>query len=118
MKKRNLFKSVIVIVILLSIFTGCTIDGFKKQEIAKIMSKDAGSVLPLLTINNKKDSLFLRQITRKINKGDVVSVYMERLKSRMLKTVTDMLNPGVGLAARQVGIGIQLICIQRNDKKR
>jgi len=117
MEKRNFFKLIIVVVILLSTIIGCTIDGFKKEEIAKIMSKDAGSVFPLLTINDKNDSLILRHIARKISKGDVVSSYMEQLKSRMLKTVTDTLNPGVGIAAPQVGVGVQLICIQRNDKK-
>jgi len=89
MERRNFFKLIIVVVILLSTIIGCTIDGFKKEEIAKIMSKDAGSVFPLLTINDKNDSLILRHIARKISKGDVVSSYMEQLKSRMLKTVTD-----------------------------
>jgi peptide deformylase len=116
MEKRKYFKSVIVLVILLFAIIGCTIDGFKKQEIAKIMSKDEGSVLSLLTINDQKDSLFLRQVARKISKVDVVSSYMERLKQRMLRTVTDSINRGVGIAAPQVGIGVQLICIQRFDK--
>jgi peptide deformylase len=117
MEKRNFFKSGVVIVILLSTIIGCTLDGFKRKEIALIKSKDSGSVLSLLTINDKNDSLFLRQKARKISKVDVVSPYMEQLKSRMLKTVTDTLNPGVGIAAPQVGIGIQLVCIQRIDKK-
>lgn len=117
MKKRKYFNSVIGIVILLFIFSGCTVDGFKKKEIALITSKDAGTVFRLLTISDKNDSLFLRQNARKIGKEDVTSSYMERLKSRMLITVTDSLNPGVGIAAPQVGVGIQMVYVQRLDKE-
>ena len=38
------------------------------------------------------------------------------LKSRMLATVNDTLNQGVGIAAPQVGISRQLVAVQRLDK--
>jgi peptide deformylase len=82
----------------------------------RIMSSDYNSILPLLTIGDISDSLFLRQEARKLKKATIVSSEMRQLKLRMLKTVCDSLNPGVGIAAPQVGIGVQMIYLQRLDK--
>jgi len=115
---RNIFffKTVFIVVILILSVSGCTIDGFTKKEIKQIMLYKPNDALPLLTINEKSDSLFLRQKARKTDKNVISTIYIERLKSKMLATVIDSLNPGVGIAAPQVGIGIQMIYVQRLDK--
>lgn len=117
MKKSCIFKMFIVAFICLSVAVSCTVDGFTKKEIARINSLGNGSVIPILTINEKSDSLFLRQKARKISKSEIGSSYVNLLKSQMIRIVTDSLNSGVGIAAPQVGIGIQMICVQRLDKE-
>jgi peptide deformylase len=117
MGKRFFLKLVVVVFISLSAFLSCTIDGFTKKEIGRILSASPGSTIPLLTINNKSDSLLLRQKARPISKIDIGSSSMEKLKSQMLQIVTDSLNHGVGIAAPQVGVGVQMIYIQRFDKE-
>jgi peptide deformylase len=116
MVKSYFSKRIFIAIFFLSTFFSCTERGFNKQEMTRIMSSDANSVLPLFTIYDKSDSLFLRKEARKLKKATIVSSEMMQLKLRMLKTVLDSLNPGVGIAAPQVGIGVQMIYLQRLDK--
>lgn len=116
MGKRCFLKITIVSVVIFTSLIGCTIDGFNKKEIARIEYIVSNSSMPLLLINNKSDSLFLRQDARKIRKNNIGSSYMEQLKLLMLRTVNDSLNQGVGISAPQVGVGIQMIIVQRTDK--
>lgn len=116
MGKRCFLKITIVSVVIFTSLIGCTIDGFNKKEIARIEYLVSNSSMPLLLINNKSDSLFLRQDARKIRKNNIGSPYMEQLKMLMLRTVNDSLNQGVGISAPQVGVGIHMIIVQRTDK--
>jgi peptide deformylase len=116
MRKSYSIKLVVIAIILFSTICGCTENGFRKNEISLIRSSGLNSTMPVFTINNKSDSLFLRQVARKVRKRDIDSSPMKQLRSRMLSTVKDTLNMGVGIAATQVGIGIQLIYVQRIDK--
>jgi peptide deformylase len=100
----------------LFLIVGCTENGFDPNDKQMIYSADNMSIMPLLTVEDKSDSLFLRQDSRRVSKSNIESKIMAHLKSRMLATVTDSLNQGVGLAAPQVGIGINLILVQRFDK--
>ena len=69
----------------------------------------------LVTIDTFEDSLFLRKQCAPLSKEDINTPVFEQLKQRMLLTVTDPNNEGVGIAAPQVGIGRQLIAVQRMD---
>ena len=70
----------------------------------------------LWTIDNPEDSVFLRQSCQLLTQADVQHPVFQLLKERMLLTVTDPENEGVGIAAPQVGIGRQLVAVQRFDK--
>lgn len=70
----------------------------------------------LWTIDNAEDSIFLRQPNQPLTQADIQQPIFELLKERMLLTVTDPENEGVGIAAPQVGIGRQLVAVQRFDK--
>jgi len=100
----------------LFLIVGCTDNGFNREEKKKIYSANNQSIMSLFTINGSSDSLFLRQDSHRVYKSNIESKIMTHLKGRMLATVTDSLNEGVGLAAPQVGIGINLILVQRFDK--
>ena len=106
----------LVLIALLLGIAGCKTDGFNKKEIAIIQSGDEEQIMPLTTINEKSDSLLLRQVARKVKRRQIGSSSMELLRKRMLATVNDSLNPGVGIAAPQVGLSIRMIYVQRLDK--
>ena len=71
---------------------------------------------PLFLVTNRVDSLFLRLQAKEFGKEDVETETFRVLRSRMLATVRDSLNEGVGIAAPQVGISRQLVAVQRLDK--
>ena len=89
---------------------------FNDSEI-DIITTFKGSIMPLVTINSKTDSLFLRKVSTPLNIADVKSGYFISLANSMLLTVTNPENEGVGIAAPQVGISKQLIAVQRIDKE-
>lgn len=70
----------------------------------------------ILTVGNPADSLVLRQkaapVTGRMLRTDDYAV----LRRRMLATVQDPQNTGVGIAAPQVGILRRMIAVQRFDK--
>lgn len=101
----------VLIVTLFSLF-GCNRDGFTPQE-RKLIGRDPQSgIMRVLTVNDRQDSLFLRQDMRPLTARDVRSPYFDNLCRRMLVTVTDPSQDGVGIAAPQVGIAVQLIAVQ------
>ena len=73
--------------------------------------------MPLTTIDNEADSLFLRQISKPLSRREVASEEFATLCRRMLATVTNPENAGVGIAAPQVGILRRLVAVQRFDKE-
>lgn len=75
-----------------------------------------GTKMRLWTIDNAEDSIFLRQPSQPLTQADIQQPIFELLKERMLLTVTDPENEGVGIAAPQVGIGRQVVAVQRFDK--
>lgn len=83
----------------------------------KALINDApGTKMRLWTIDNAEDSIFLRQPSQPLTQADIKQPIFELLKERMLLTVTDPENEGVGIAAPQVGIGRQVVAVQRFDK--
>lgn len=115
MKKTNVF---LLLVIFLLALHACKTDGFNRQEQQRILDQtNNGSIMPLFTVNVNSDSLLLRQQARRINSRNLQKPLMTLLKNRMLATVNDSLNLGVGIAAPQVGISVQMVLVQRFDKE-
>lgn len=69
-----------------------------------------------VSCHRRADSLFLRLQAKEFGKEDIETETFRVLRSRMLATVRDSLNEGVGIAAPQVGISRQLVAVQRLDK--
>jgi peptide deformylase len=88
----------------------------KKKEITLIESGMPTDTLRVLKITNKKDSMLLRKQCKNVsiekNSGELR--YFAR---RLAKTMTHPKNMGVGIAAPQVGLLRNIICVQRFDKE-
>lgn len=89
---------------------------FTIEEKEIIGSLDDG-LMKVLTIANQEDSFFLRKETKGFKGQELESELLSILKQRMLLTVNDTTNPGVGIAAPQVGINRMLIAVQRFDRE-
>lgn len=88
---------------------------FTAQEIDTIILGDTNTLMRILLINNYEDSLILRTHCKDV-RPDSSDEILQHLIKRMYKTVTDILVNGERLAAPQVGISRNIICVQRKDK--
>jgi peptide deformylase len=70
----------------------------------------------VFTVNNPEDETVLRKVSTYFTEEDLKSDNYKILKRRMLETVLDTTNAGVGIAAPQVGISRRLVAVQRFDK--
>lgn len=110
-------KILIITLVALSCCLGCRkVSTFSPEELQIILIVEGGKMMQLATVNDPQDSLLLRRIAKELTPGDMGSKAYQTLKSGMLKTVNDKYNPGVGIAAPQVGISRRLIAVQRFDK--
>ena len=108
----------IATILLVAMFVSCNNKSitFNEKEI-ELINNFKNSIMPLKTINAESDSIFLREISTPLTKEDLTSSYFADLTNSMLMTVNNPENEGVGIAAPQVGIGKQLIAVQRLDKE-
>lgn len=90
--------------------------GWSEQERALINGATL-SRMEVATIDNVEDSLILRKVSRDLTASQVNSVEFARLVSSMIETVNNPENEGVGIAAPQVGVNVNLIVVQRFDKE-
>lgn len=107
---------VLFVLLMLLVFSGCRKQGFTGDEYQLINAGAADEIMRLFVVENYNDSLLLRQNARPLKKRHLDSDTFGLLKSRMLATVNDSLNRGVGIAAPQVGVSVRLIAVQRLDK--
>lgn len=97
--------------------TMCTTKPTWTAEEEALITESTDTKMRLWTVDNETDSVFLRQQCLPLTKEDIASPVFQQLKDRMLLTVTDPENEGVGIAAPQVGISRQLVAVQRLDKE-
>ena len=90
-------------------------ENFSINERTIIHAGDSDGMMRLFTIDNPKDSLLLRTESRDVSKEMWQSEDFQILTKRMLKTVLNPENTGVGIAAPQVGILCKIVIIQRFD---
>ena len=93
---------------------GCS-QGFSAAERETIRSGGEG-IMRVLTVDDRSDSLTLRRKSAPMVEGMERADDYETLRRRMLATVQDPENTGVGIAAPQVGILRRMIAVQRFDK--
>ena len=96
------------------ILAGCAKGGLTKQEKAVISGQ--GQVMRVLTVDNQEDSLFLRGKSIDFSDRDLKSRAFGELAGKMVSTVTDPSQDGVGIAGPQVGLARRIIAVQRFDK--
>ncbi len=73
-------------------------------------------MMRVLQSDVEDDLAVLRMKAAEVSDGMMKTVEFELLCSRMLATVNDPANTGVGIAAPQVGISRRLVAVQRFDK--
>lgn len=88
--------------------------GWTASEKAVIRSGE--SVMRVLTIDDREDSLFLRMPCKELSLKQIGSEEYSILTERMLTTVISPEQDGVGIAGPQVGIGRRIVAVQRFDK--
>ena len=105
-----------LISLLLLLAVACSnFSSIEKYRIGK--PEDSEIIMPLFTNQVPEELQFLRLKAGPLNRRDMKSDLYATLKSRMMATVLDTANTGVGIAAPQVGISKQLIAVQRFDKE-
>lgn len=86
-----------------------------KSEKVLIRDGKPNEVMRITQVTDKDDLVILRTPSRDIPSKS--RRFWKRLASRMLATVSDPDNQGVGIAAPQVGINRNMIIVQRFDKQ-
>jgi len=118
MKSFSNIKKATGALLCLSMFLSCVKPlTFSKEDLLIIGSDSTAGILPLYTIDDPADTAVLNAVSADLSNADLMSDYYKILKKRMLATVKDTSNEGVGIAAPQVGINKRLVAIQRFDKK-
>ena len=95
---------------------GCGSEGFTTHE-KEIIAAGESDIMTLTTIACEQDSVLLRSISKPLPREMVASEEFEVLCRRMLATVQNPQNEGVGIAAPQVGLLRRLVAVQRFDKE-
>lgn len=73
--------------------------------------------LHVLSVDNDEELAVLRDSCARLSAAELLSKEYEELCSKMLLTVTDSSQAGVGIAAPQVGIKRRVVAVQRFDKE-
>ncbi|MBQ9474882.1 MAG: peptide deformylase [Bacteroidales bacterium] len=79
--------------------------------------KSSPELMRVLTVDEPSDSLILRTECTELSTDEINSETFRTLGRKMLYTVKDPSQDGVGIAAPQVGISRRLIAVQRFDKQ-
>ncbi|RZJ70813.1 MAG: peptide deformylase [Flavobacterium sp.] len=106
-------KAVIASLILLVALSGHA-QKLSKEERTLITAGVKGSMMRVLQVTEAADLKILKSVSKDVVVADEV---LPLLIDRMYATVRDTANPGVGIAAPQIGINRNVIWVQRFDKK-
>lgn len=108
-------KRIILQILAMTLLMSCN-SGFTSTERETIYSGDS-EIMRVLSIANEHDSLLLRSSSKPLNEKMLQEKEFQTLCRRMLATVQNPENEGVGIAAPQVGILRRLVAVQRFDKE-
>ena len=104
-----------LLIFLLLALAGCSSrPALSKAE--KELIAGSPDVMRVLTVADRKDSLFLRRTARDFSDRDLRSEEFRTLARKMVRTVTDPSQDGVGIAGPQVGISRRIVAVQRFDQ--
>lgn len=93
----------------------CAGGGWTEAESRLILEGDG--IMRVLTVDNPEDSLVLRSESSVMDAAALQAPEYEALARRMVATVTDPSQDGVGIAGPQVGVLRRIVAVQRFDKE-
>ena len=112
-RESNIMKNTLLAVIALFFVANAAAQKFTDAERALIKGGDRNATMRVLQVTDAADLKILQTLSTNI---DVKDESLLLLTQRMYATVRDTANPGVGIAAPQVGINKNVIWVQRFDK--
>jgi peptide deformylase len=96
-------------------FAACSPKGGWTPAELDIISADLP--LPVLTIFDREENIFLRTPCSELSAEEIRSEHYGTLCKALLGTVTDPSQDGVGIAGPQVGLGRRIVAVQRFDRE-
>lgn len=87
---------------------------FNKEEARLIQSGDANSMMKVIQITDPNELKILKSVSTDIDLKDKL---LPVLAQRMFLSMRNPANPGIGIAAPQIGINKNVFWVQRFDKK-
>ena len=87
---------------------------FNKEEARLIQSGDANSMMKVIQITDPNELKILKSVSTDVDLKDKL---LPVLAKRMFLSMRDPANPGIGIAAPQIGINKNIFWVQRFDKK-
>ena len=108
-------KRFLIVVTTLMALASCTGNGWSDSESRLIMNGDG--LMRVLTVDDPADSLILREPSAMMSVEELKAPEYEALARRMVITVTDPSQDGVGIAGPQVGVLRRVVAVQRLDKE-
>lgn len=118
MRDAMKMNSSLLVPVLVALAAGIVLLFTGKQDFTKAERQiidNSGDVMYVTTMPG--DSAVLRAQSKDLSAKELKSERLRKLIGKMLTTVQDPSQDGVGIAAPQVGIGRRIICVQRLDKE-
>jgi len=109
----KLLRTLVFASVWLALPSCASVGRFSASEAATIGAEPGEGAMRVLKTTDGGDSLRLRGRSGRIGRAWLGDPLYARLKRRMLCTVNDPADPGVGIAAPQVGVSRRLIAVQR-----
>lgn len=98
----------------LFIATNLSAQKFSKEEKKLIQAGDAKTMMKVIQITDEKELKILTSVSTDVDPKDEL---LPVLAERMFLSMRDPANPGIGIAAPQVGINKNVFWVQRFDKE-
>ena len=116
-RQMKLLRTLVFASVWLALWSWGAVGRFSASEAATIGAEPGEGAMRVLKTTDGGDSLRLRGRSGRIGRAWPGDPLYARLKRRMLCTVIDPADPGVGIAAPQVGVSRRLIAVQRFDRE-
>ncbi|CAM4156364.1 peptide deformylase [Flavobacterium antarcticum] len=95
------------------IATNLSAQKFSMEERTLIQSGDSKTMMKVIQVTDEKELQILKTVSTDVDLKDKL---LPVLAERMFLSMRDSLNPGIGIAAPQVGINRNVFWVQRFDK--
>lgn len=107
-------KNTIIKLLFIFLATNLSAQKFNKEEKKLIQSGDPKTMMKVIQITDDKELKILKAVSTDVDPKDGL---LPVLAERMFLSMRDPANPGIGIAAPQVGINKNLAWVQRFDKE-